>query len=677
MRVIQLLALLLFVQEKLQAQELPAKIRDQMEQLAESTGRELLQDDDLPQRLAYYLKHPVDINTATVDELNDLGILSALQIQNLVAYRKLNGKLIDIYELQSIPFWDISVIQTILPYIKLGSAQTVQEQLLSRLKGQHSLIMESARTLEHSEGYDTTTRNHYLGDPMHIRLRYRYQYKDLLQFGVSGEKDPGEQFFRGAQKAGFDFYSFYVFVKKLGMVKALALGDYTVSLGQGLIQWQSLAFGRGADIISIKRQAPVLQPYRSSGEYNYNRGLGITLQKGGIEATVFGSLKKISGSINSDTTDWFSSLLTSGLHRSATEIADRNKITLFNSGGNLSYHGKLFSFGLNAVYHHFSRPFQKKTTPYNIYAFSGQNLFQSGFDYSFMFRNMHVFGETAVDMDFHQATVMGILIPADPKVDFTILYRNISKDYQSISGNAFTASSQPANENGIYSGVSIKPDALWQFNLSADLYRNPWIRYRTSSPSNSYDYLLQAIYRPGKQLEFSLRYRNLSRPQNVIDTQNIAYVLPIVKKNLRMAVSCRVNNNVSVMGRCEMLWLHQDQLKSGQGFLAYLDLNLRILKWMKVDFRIQQFETDDYESRIYAYGSESLTGFSTPAFYDKGFHKYIVLNCRPINRLNIKLLYSHIKYKDRTSIGTGLDTINGNTKSELGLQLQYTVKEQR
>lgn len=48
--------------------------------------------------------------------------------------------------------------------------------------------------------------------------------------------------FKGRQKAGFDFYSVHLFARRLGIIQSLAIGDFTVNLGQGLIQWQSLAF---------------------------------------------------------------------------------------------------------------------------------------------------------------------------------------------------------------------------------------------------------------------------------------------------------------------------------------------------------------------------------------------------------------------------------------------------
>src|SRR5207253_8478418 len=122
---------------------------------------------------------------------------------------------------------------------------------------------------------------------------YKYNYKNILQYGITGEKDPGEQFFRGNQKAGFDFYSFHFYASKLGMIRSLVIGDFTVNLGQGLVQWQGLAFKKSADVLNIKRQSDVLRPYNSAGEIAFNRGAGVTIQHRFLEATAFVSYRKI------------------------------------------------------------------------------------------------------------------------------------------------------------------------------------------------------------------------------------------------------------------------------------------------------------------------------------------------------------------------------------------------
>ena len=82
---------------------------------------------------------------------------------------------------------------------------------------------------------------HIMKDP-HKKyfIRYTYNYKQLLSFGFTGEKDAGEPFFRNAQRYGFDFYSFHFFLQQTGIIQSLAIGDFTVNMGQGLIQWQSI-----------------------------------------------------------------------------------------------------------------------------------------------------------------------------------------------------------------------------------------------------------------------------------------------------------------------------------------------------------------------------------------------------------------------------------------------------
>src|SRR5258705_13986357 len=135
-----------------------------------------------------------------------------------------------------------------------------------------------------------------------------------MQFGTVGDKDAGEQFIKGAQKKGFDFYSLHVFARSIGSIQALAIGDFTVNMGQGLIQWQSLAFKKSADVMGIKRQSSVLRPYNSSGEFYFHRGAGVTVQQKNIEATAFASLRKISANFVADTLsheDFISSFLNS------------------------------------------------------------------------------------------------------------------------------------------------------------------------------------------------------------------------------------------------------------------------------------------------------------------------------------------------------------------------------
>lgn len=644
-------------------QEVPQSTQQQLENL----GDENLEDDALLQQLAFYQKNPLNLNEATAEDLYPLRLLSELQIQNLVRHRAVFGKLLSIYELQAVPGFDLSGIQKILPYVYVGEARSITEMFSSRLHGgNRSALLRFSRVLEKPKGFDASLPTHYLGDRNRLLFRYTYQYKNLLYYGFVADKDAGEQFFKGAQKWGFDFYSIHFFARNLGKLKAVALGDYVVNLGQGLTQWQSLAFGKSAEVASIKRTAPVLQPYRSAGEFYFSRGAAATVENGCWQATAFVSYKKFSGNLDADSLDRFTSFGVSGYYRTPSEVADRYKLNDLSAGGNLSYSRSNFKIGANAVSHRFSLPLQKSNEPYNRFALTGQTLFLASVDYSFTYRNAHFFGEAATNAQGHYALVQGALVSVDPKVDLSFFYRHIQKEYQAPFANAFTESSLPSNETGLYTGVQIRPVAGWQVAAYADFYRFSFLKFRVSSPTRGCDYLMQVVYTPDKQTEIYLRYRTETKPLNVAGGV-IQAPADQTKQSLRLNVATSLNRKVSVKGRTEMVWFEKSGIKE-EGFLSYLETAYEPSPKWRGNIRLQYFETGGFDSRIYAYESDVLYGFSIPAFFDKGFRYYLNLNFKPQKRLSLYVKLAQTHYHNKSSVGSGLDLIKGSRKTEAKLQ---------
>ena len=280
-----------------QTPEIPVTTQQQLESIAENNADEEIEDDAYLQQMQQYIKNPFNLNYADEIELKELHLLSPVQITNLLAYRNLLGRFIDLYELQAIPAWNIELIYKIRPYISINERTELLTAIRKRLsKGEHTILLRIGQVLEKSKGYLADRQgvtNFYPGSPQKLLVRYKYQFKNLLQYGILGEKDAGEQFFKGKQKQGFDFYSLHFFARNVGIIKSIALGDYTVNLGQGLTQWQSLAFKKSADVMNIKREAAVLRPYNSAGEINFHRGIGITIAKNNWAATAFVSFKKV------------------------------------------------------------------------------------------------------------------------------------------------------------------------------------------------------------------------------------------------------------------------------------------------------------------------------------------------------------------------------------------------
>lgn len=658
------------------AQELPSSTKQQLENLADATEEET-EDDAYLQQLTYLRKEPMNLNMATAEELQVFFFLTDLQIQNFIRYRALLGSLISIYELQSVPGWDIQTIFKILPFITIENKFLLKESLQSRFKnGVRSLLIRGSRIIERAKGFDQTLNSHYAKDRNRWLMRYRFQYKNLLQYGLTADKDAGEPFFKGINAKGFDFYSFHLFARNLGIFKSIAIGDYTVNLGQGLIQWQSLAFKKSSETMGIKRQSPTLRPYTSAGEFYFNRGAGATIEKGKLQATLFASLRKISANrdIDSSNKEIFTSFLTGGLYRTAAEQEDKNSVQQTSFGGNISYRDKNLTIGFNAVHYQFSRPLQKREEPYNLFAINGKRWSNASVDYSYTNKNLHVFGEAAIDKNFNNAFVNGLLISVASKVDLSLLHRHINKAYQSVYGNAFTENTLPGNEKGLYAGVSIKPFTGITLNAYTDLFSFPWLKYRTDAPGYGKDFLVQMTYEPDKRIEIYTRYRNESKQIN--ESQNgfiTNYIIAKPRQNWRLHFSYSLNSFFSFRSRIDMLWYDREGVSKEEGFLLFTEGIFKPVLSFSANLRLQYFETGGFNSRIYAYEQDVLYSYSVPAFFGKGLRYYFNLNYDLNKNFSFWLRWAQTIYQNKNSIGSGLDVINGNKRSEIKLQIFYRL----
>jgi len=667
----------------------PPIIEDQLEHLAAENEDEASEDDNYLQALSHFLKHPINLNYADEGVLDQLHLLNPLQISSFFSYRKLFGNFLSIYELQAIPTWDLALINRIRPYVTIAQKTEVFNSISKRLpgrairagikNGENSLMIRATQVMEKSKGYlldSNEAKNYYPGSAQKILMRYKYRFKNLLQFGLTAEKDAGEQFFRGAQKYGFDFYSAHFFVRNLGIIKSLAIGDFSVNLGQGLTQWQSLAFNKGADIMNSKRQADKLLPYNSAGEIDFNRGAGITLQKRNWEATALISYRKLDAGFNVDTVSYeddASSLRTSGYHRTANEIKGKATLGQLTLGGNLTYQTEKFHVGANAVHYNFQHAITKEDYLYNKYALSGKLAGNYSIDYSYTLKNIHFYGEAAVDNDMDKAFINGLLVNMDAHVAMSFIYRNISRGYQSLYSNAFTENTYPTNESGLYSGITITPVYFLRIDAYADFYHFPWLKYRTDAPTSGTDYMIQLTYQPNKQVAIYTRFRTENKPINYNPYNLILNpVIARPKQNFRTQFNYKLDNRFTVRSRVELSWFDRKNDASQNGFLTFVDVLYKpMLKPFSGNIRLQYFETDDYDSRIYAFENDVQYSYSIPSFFNKGYHYYVNGNYDVSKKLSFWIRFAQTIYSEKNTIGSGLDLIAGNIKSEVKMQLIY------
>jgi hypothetical protein len=145
------------------------------------------------------------------------------------------------------------------------------------------------------------------------------------------------------------------------------------------------------------------------------------------------------------------------------------------------------------------------------------------------------------------------------------------------------------------------------------------------------------------------------------------------RQNWRTQLSYNLSRELTLRSRVELLWFdQQNNDRKQQGFLTYLECRYKpFSKPYALNARVQYFETDGYESRLYAFENDVLYSFSIPQFVGKGLRYYINVNYDLSKKITIWCRWAQTVYANTSSIGSGLDRVEGNKRSEIKLQVMY------
>lgn len=628
-------------------------------------AEDIPEEDGHYQQLQAYARRKIDLNRADAAALRSLGLLSATQVRQLLLYRQQMGKFVSIYELQAIPGWDEQLISSILPYVRAGNDLEPVYTLKDYMKkGDHTLFFRYGRQLQNSRGYLQTdsTSAQYLGSPDRLLLRYRYNFPRYMSWGLVMEKDAGEPFFDRSHTRSFDFYSMHFFVKQYKRIRALALGDFTVNMGQGLLNWQSLAFGKGAAVMQVKREGELLKPYASAGEFNFYRGAGITMGWAKWEGTAFLSSRLLDGSTTNN----------SGYHRSLTELAKRHTLGQMTAGGNLSIADRDWKVGVNVIHHKLSAPVKKGDAPYQLFAFEGKTLTAVSIDFEATWKGLHFFGEGAVSGNGKTAWISGVLLSATANVDMVLLYRNYNRAYQSFYADAWGEFYKPVNENGIYAGISLKVKSGLKINAYADQFRFPWLQYRSSAPGGGRDLLAALTYTPDKQTEVFIRYNYTVKQQD--GKVNLSFLPPPVQvenQSWRLQSALKMKQNITIKNRIEVTRRRQEGTKQ-QGFLLFQEIHYQSTRWpLQLYVRYTRFAAGDGDNSMYTLTSGMLYEYAISRLSGKGHQYQCRMRWKFRKRMTLWVRFQQTVYEQVTSNGNGWDEVEGNSSGNVQCQMQY------
>lgn len=656
---------------------------DMLEDAAESTLTEDVSDNTILEGLESFKDNKLDLNVADASALSELVFLSPMQIEDILGYRSDLGLFLSVYELQAVPSLDLTTIKQMLPFVTVGNSQTFSNSLkkLITTKGESMVITRWSAILEKAAGYSESQSNYYLGDKNRYYLRYRYSVGRNFSAGFTAEKDAGEPFFSSRNEYGFDYYSFHLFLRQQVQfgIKTILIGDFETNFGQGLIQFQGFSTGKSSLTTSVKKVAPVFKAHTSVNEIDFYRGIASSF-KLTPNLTFNGFISRIKrdanliapiDSLSIDDFPEVSSLQRSGLHRTPGELMDKNSTLQTSFGGSIEFSHKHFQFSLNGIHHSFSKPLNPTYALYNKFYFRGLSLSNLSTSYSWTHKNIHIFGEIASSEFNSIATINGLLVSLGRGIETAFVFRNYPKDFMSLSRNGFGESRTPNNEEGLYFGANIQLSRRWKLNIYRDIWKNDWPRFGNDAPSSGNEFFGRLSYEQRNNL---LVYFQIKSEQKDVNVQSELHSSPTLPRNTfqtRLHAAVSVSEPLELRTRVDWGRVTISSEKF-TGFSIYQDIIYRKLgsPW-SFSGRYAIFDTEDYSIRFYHYENDVLYSFSIPAYYDTGIRYYLKLRYKIRRGPAVELRYARTTYPGVESIGSYLDQIKGDRKTEVKCQLYW------
>ena len=592
-------------------------------------------------------------------------------------YIKNYGEFLSIYELPLVFGFTEQFVKLIEPFITITSSENrTFRKPTPRVR--HEIILRSQRVIEEQAGYSEKEGTKYIGDPYKIYARYRVKQEGKFSAGITTEKDAGEYIFNDTLGTQLDFYSAHVNLENVGFAERIIVGDYNMNFGQGLVLWTGFSSGKSSYTTDINRYATKITPYISAAENQFFRGVGTTLELGKkFNASIFFSHKKVDGNIEGvdsiiSNKSIFSSFQTSGYHNTTSLLEDKDAVAENLFGINLESIFECGIIGLTGISHNFNAYFLKEEKPYNAVHFQGDGYRAGSIYYRFRKKKVVFFGENALNNSKDFALLNGVDYFIHPQLSLSVLHRYFEPGYFSLYSNSFSESGKPQNENGTYLGIKFYPTTKITLNSYFDMYKFPWLRYQVDAPSGGRDFFAEIIYSISSNTKLSVRYKNECKSKNTSATSDskTAILTNETVNKMRVHFDYNPTECISLRSRVEFLNYSLGG-ENEDGILMYQDIHFHpVEKPFSVQLRFAFFNTEGYKSRICAYENDLLYTFNIPAYFNEGIRFYINLRYKLSKKISLYIKYAQSNFNGSETVGSGLNEIRGNKKSEMKAQLR-------
>lgn len=618
--------------------------------------------EQLYDELADIAATKIDINTCTREQLEQLPFLTAQQVMDIIEYRDMAGRMETSMELYLVPSLDretILLLRQFLTFSPQPSGDTIPSLRKVLRYGRNTLLADLRIPLYERQG----DRNGYLGYKYKHWLRYSFSYGQQVRFGITAAQDAGEPFFAGKNKVGYDFYSAYLLARDMGRLKALALGRYRLRFGMGLVINNGYGFGKLATLSALVSSSSHIFAHSSRSESNYLQGGVATVTiANGLDLTGFASYRKIDATLNKDSS--VATILTTGYHRTPSEMARRRNTGETLLGGNLNFFKNGFHVGLTGCYTHFDRRLMMNNGQfYRRWYPVGSSFCNLSVDYGYLSNRLNISGETAIDGDGQVATINTVSYEFSSRLTLAALQRYYPYRYKALFAKSFAEGGRVNDESGVFIGGKWLPWIGGVLTFYTDISYYAWPKYRASQSSHRWDNFLQLDATSG-------RWNVMARCRLKMKEMDNDAKTGLVRRyeNRGRVAATYDGGRLALRTQADVIVTHDNGRSRGYMFSESGSWQWR---WLTARGSVGYFHTDDYDSRVYSHEPGLLYTFFFPSFYGHGMRYSLCLRAAVGDRLLFIAKGGMTHYFGRSTISSGLQQIDGSTQTDVELQLRW------
>ncbi|NTW56776.1 MAG: helix-hairpin-helix domain-containing protein [Chlorobiaceae bacterium] len=604
----------------------------------------------------------IPINSAGAVELRQLPWLDASDIHDIIASRK------------KLPFADLQHLGAIIgrnkaesvsPYISFETPERGRKK--REEDGFNGGI--TSRIYREYPSRRGVLNGKYAGTSDKIYNRVLLAFSGCT-FGYLQERDIGEPEF-------FDFSSITFGFAGKGFVKTALLGNYELSLGQGLMIGQGRYYASGADLTgSVRLSSKRLSPYTSSSESGFFQGGALALELRPFEVTVFYSANKVDAVVNK-TSGMITSFDDSGYHRTMTERFRKDNVTEKVCGANLLWHFTSGSaegrIGGSWMRYDYGMPMKI------LGGESGSVL--AGLEAEATLGRFGLFGEAA------WAQLPGNCISWNAGAEWKVAkgvssvlaVRDYSTGYFSPFASAFAERGELGrNEQGIYAALGMRLTDRLTVSGYYDRFRFPLLDDHCPFPSEGHDSRAYVSWKPSRKVSLELqlqhKYKEEERNQGTSKVP-LWTALPKISERCRLDCDIDISDHLRLSALGEFKTARKKYLagdETNRGWLAYGQAGYTVSTF-SLKGRYTVFNVEDYDAAIYVYEYDLPQTFNMGMYNGRGRSVAVLASWQVARQLKLAGRFEKVWYADREVYGSGNDQRATSSPSSfnIGVYLKF------